>query len=321
MDIKTILINNFEILFKDEESGFKKKFYANTIKHLKDMDIQEIQDRNTFIDLKDIGKKINEKILFIISTGGNLERVDKIINENKDTFDITTVYGIGPSQKNKIEKTYGKIKTLEHLVELDIEYNFLNAKQKIGIKYCDQISQRIPRNEMYVHDNFIKDSINSKSDVKYQITGSFRRHEDTSGDIDILLTTNHKHVSKKLKDFVTILKEKGYIIEDLAFGDKKFMGMCKLPNHDTARRLDILIVKPQEYFFGLLYFTGSSDLNKEMRIAALEQGFSLNEKELTSVETKTKVLGNFTSEADIFHFLGFEYIAPSDRVSGSLRKL
>ena len=48
------------------------------------------------------------------------------------------------------------------------------------------------------------------------------------------------------------------------------MGACKLPGCDKYRRLDIIVTK-QQYYFEVLYFTGSDEFNKEMRSEALKQ--------------------------------------------------
>jgi DNA polymerase/3'-5' exonuclease PolX len=323
MELKLLLIKNFEILFKDEDIGFKRKFYLSTINHLKKMDEFEIKKRDSFLDLKDIGKKINDKILEIRDSGKNLPRVETII-QNETYFDIRNVYGIGPSLKNKIEKNYGKVKDLSHLIELDKTNGFLNDKHKLGIEYYVHIMNKIPRDEIIEHDALLSEIVNhleGECKLKYKITGSFRRKKAESGDIDVILTTTNRHIIKQFKTFIEILRHNKYIVADLAFGDKKYMGMCALPGSNFFRRLDVIMVKPEEYAFGLLYFTGSGDLNKEMRTAANEQGYSLNEKDLRYLETNEKVEGKFETEKDIFNFLGFKYVSPANRESGALQKL
>lgn len=45
----------------------------------------------------------------------------------------------------------------------------------------------------------------------------------------------------------------------------------------THRRIDIRLIPFDQYFFGILYFTGSDEFNRQMRSHALEKGFTLNE--------------------------------------------
>ena len=69
----------------------------------------------------------------------------------------------------------------------------------------------------------------------------------------------------------------GYIKETLANGKNKFMGICKLNDKLPARRIDILVSNEDNYYFALLYFTGSYKFNIYMRNISLEKGLSLSE--------------------------------------------
>ena len=318
--LKDLIINNLKIVSKDEP-GFKKKFYNQAIKALQDMEPDDIVKRNKFDDVNGIGKKINEKIIEIKNTGNNLQKVNTIIEEKKNTFDLTTIYGIGLKLKDKIEKEYGKMKDLNQLQDLDAKHGFLNEKHKIGIKYYDDLQLRIPRLEMDGHNDFINDVIKlNKFSIKYDITGSYRRQNKDSGDIDILVTSDGINHIEKYKEFVTCLKCIGYISDDLAFGDNKYMGICKLPGCDKYRRLDVIVTTPEQYYFEVLYFTGSDDFNKEMRSEALKQGYSLSQYNFTHVDSGKIVDRKFNSEEDIFDFLGFKFVTPKDRKSGALIK-
>lgn len=44
-----------------------------------------------------------------------------------------------------------------------------------------------------------------------------------------------------------------------------------------SRRLDIRLISHNQFYCGILYFTGSDLFNKQMRDHALHQGFTLNE--------------------------------------------
>ena len=75
--------------------------------------------------------------------------------------------------------------------------NILNNKQKIGLKYYEDLLKRIPRKEMEKHDKFITEFINSidkNDDLIYEIVGSYRRNASNSGDIDVLCTTKDKNI-------------------------------------------------------------------------------------------------------------------------------
>jgi DNA polymerase/3'-5' exonuclease PolX len=100
--------------------------------------------------------------------------------------------------------------------------------------------------------------------------------------------------------------DKNYIIDILASGKNKFMGIVKL-NGKPARRLDILIAPVNEYYYSLLYFTGSYLFNIGIRnyvkntfnLSLSEHGFN-----------KPIIVNN---EEDIFNYLKLKYVKPIDR--------
>ena len=115
--------------------------------------------------------------------------------------------------------------------------------------------------------------------------------------------------------FVDSLISQGYLIDNLAYGDKKYMGYGKLFSKDNIpRRIDIIYCPPNEYPFAILYFTGSGSFNVKMREYASKKGFRLNEKGLIDLKTQKGVNHTFTSEEDIFAYLGLTYVQPNDRI-------
>ena len=126
-----------------------------------------------------------------------------------------------------------------------------------GLKYFNDIQQRIPYNEIIHHEKFLKEVLNN-IDPKAELTiaGSYRRKKSDSGDIDLLLKSKNKKTYDK---FIDSLKELNYLVEDLARGSKKYMGLGKINISPCCRRIDIMYTKPEEYPFAILYFTGSGD--------------------------------------------------------------
>lgn len=316
--VKDLIIANL-ILLKKEAVPFKRKYYESSLNAIHSMTEDEILERKTFVDIKGIGNKISEKIIYIRDNKKNLDEVDISIQQDQG-FDIGLIYGIGPVAKRRIIDQYGSIRDISHLKEIDTEYNILTTCQKKGAQYFSDIQQSIPRPEMIAHDDYLTEHMNSShGDTSYNISGSYRRGSESSGDIDVLIHCNKSSdMNKSFKTFVTSLKEAGYIVEDLAFGERKYMGLCRLPGSEIARRIDIMITSKEEYFFALLYFTGDDNFNKEMRSHALEKGYSLNEKRITNSATKEHVVGDFDSEESIFDFFNFEYVPPTQRKSGAL---
>lgn len=319
--VKDIILLNL-LLLKKEAVPFKRKFYESSISAISNMSLEEILARRTFVDVKGIGEKISSKIIHIRDNGRNLEEVENIIQRD-DAFNICSIYGIGPAAKKKIIDKHGPLRDINHLRQLDKKHDFLTTAQKIGLRYFADIEKPIPRPEMIAHDDFIAehtDAIFPK--ISYNIAGSYRRGSESSGDIDVLIhTSDDCDINRTFKEYVNSLKNIGYVTEDLAFGEKKFMGLCQLPGSKTTRRIDVLITDEREYYFALMYFTGNDEFNKEMRAHAIEEGYSLNEKGLTELSTKKSVNGEFNSEKSIFDFLGLKFVSPQNRKNGAIEKV
>lgn len=271
---------------KMRERAYDKAFNA-----LKDVDIKSIDDIE---NIKGVGSGIKKKIQVVIDTK------EPILSKS---FNFTKIYGIGKKKLDEIRSN--NITTIEELMN---NQHLLNDKQKIGLKYVDELTQRIPYDEMLLHDMRVKDSIPPK--YAANIVGSYRRMKESSGDIDVLVCGDSLNEPKLLE---SIVKSMGnYIIEILALKTKKFMGICRL-NNGIARRIDIMITPPEEYIYALVYFTGSAENNVIMRAKARELGYTLNEHRMLKIDSKKSDVPVFKTEKELYNFLDLEYKEPWDR--------
>lgn len=266
---------------------------------------KEIKDIEDIKNIKGIGKKIEEKIIEFLTTG-KMHTVENILKDDKYILGrkLLDIYGIGPA---KIDELMKKITVFEEIYE---HQDLLNSKQKIGLKYYHDLKQRISLTEARKHYKIIQKTLDKE--VEFDMVGSYRRKTKTIGDIDILIKDNGNF---NLKDFINKLIENGYILETLANGKNKFMGICKISDDSPARRIDILVTEPQHYYFALLYFTGSYTFNIYMRKAALEKDLSLSEYGFKNNNTKEFIdtSNDIKSEEDIFKYIGIDYISPEKR--------
>ena len=132
------------------------------------------------------------------------EKIDYVIkNYDPEAIDesLDKIYGIGPA-KLKVLKEKG-INTFQKLKDaLILDSKLLNAKQKIGLQYYDDIEKRIPYVEIEDHDKYLHKIILENKKVEcINIVGSYRRKKESSGDIDLLVKIKNKD------DYIGILKE------------------------------------------------------------------------------------------------------------------
>lgn len=302
-------------LRQTEGETFKVKAYSTAIANIKNLNY-EIKNYQDAIKIKGVGKGIAEKIKEIIETGG-LKEIDNLTNVQKSKEDVIKlllkVNGIGPAAARKFYDL--GCRTIE-----DLKEHKLTHAQQIGVKYFDDFQERINRNEVTKIKSKIKKVIKEINPDYHMITaGSYRRGLQTCGDIDLLITNKKGTIiTNKLKEIIDKLTEKGLLVDHLTDNvQEKYMGVAKLnsisePN-SKARRIDIKLIKLEEWPYALLYFTGSRDFNKMVRSQANELGYTLNEHTLTKLENGVKIRLN--SEESILKFLNIDekYNNPKNR--------
>ena len=350
-DFNELIINNFELLIKGAETSkeanwqFKRIAYKAVITTLKNttevidssMKALEILNNSGLLKTeKEYYKKNNEwksetmkKIDTIIKTG-HLIQVDKLSEDPKvkAISELTKIPEIGPAAADKL---YSKgIDSIPKLIEeYTKDLKLLNVKQAIGLRYHADLEKRIPREEMNEWSEFfqelMKKTINEmeKKPKKWsiEIVGSYRREKESSGDIDVLVSSD-KYKNELIGSLINNLYLSGITNKESTFsaGTTKYMGVGKLKK--TYRHIDIFYYSQKEYPFALLFSTGSGNFNVEMRQYAIKNGYSLSEKQLKYLSgesvTKEEYLSDIgkeypETEQDIFKFLQFEYKNPKDR--------
>jgi DNA polymerase beta len=306
--MNTQIINNLRILADYErinKEPFKVRAYEKVIDSIElyDKNIETLEDIKL---LKGVGKKIEDKIVEFIATG-NIAEVEDVLKDPKYILGskLKSIYGVGPA---KITELMTKIKSFEELRE---HPELLNEKQKVGLKYYDDMNLRIPMAEGKQHYTIVKNMLDTG--VEFEFVGSFRRKNKDMGDIDILIK-NKSGNGIVLKDIIKRFVDKKYVIEKLALGNNKFMGLCRLKPDLPARRIDILLADPSYYYFALLYFTGSYNFNIYMRKIALAKGLSLSEYGFKdSKGNLIDTTDSIHSEEDIFKYLELPYTSPQKR--------
>jgi len=302
------LMNKLAIIMNKTGEPMKARAYQKAEETLLGLN-EEMTDLSQLKGKPGIGVTIMEKIKEYLRTG-TLELLER---EKANPVNILTeVYGIGPKKaKELVDKG---ITTIEKLREQQNEV--LNDIQKVGLKYFEDILERIPRSEIDEYNDIFDNTFKKVAEPgsQYEIVGSYRRGAKTSGDIDVIITSNNPEVFKR---FIDVLIQEKIIVEVLSRGKSKCLVITKIDNGKYARRVDFLYTSPEEYPFSVLYFTGSKAFNTVMRGHALKMGYTLNEHRIA----RTSVAGspikmNFQNEKDIFDFLKLEYKEPNERIDG-----
>ena len=226
---------------------------------------------------------------------------------------LADIYGIGPKKAKELVS-----QGITSVEMLRANQNKLNDTQKVGLKYYEDILKRLPRSEIDQYAHIFTTEFNKVAtpDSRFEIVGSYRRGLESSGDIDVIITSNQAQV---FTNFINELIAQKIIIEVLSRGPTKSLVITKIPSSDVFRRVDFLYTTPEEYPFSVLYFTGSKMFNTVMRGHALKQGLTMNEHGLYKMDNKKKgekVSHVFRDEQDIFDYLHLQYKSPKERIDG-----
>lgn len=304
------LLDKLQTIMAKQGEPFKARAYKKAEETIMEF-TEDIVDVQQLKGKPGIGETIMSKLVEYKETG-TLRLLEREKNNPENI--LTDVYGIGPKKaKDLVSKGITSIGQLREQQD-----KLLNDVQKVGLKYYEDILERIPRAEIDRYADvfgLVFDKVKADG-ARYEIVGSYRRGAVSSGDIDVIITSPKEEV---FKQFIDELKSEKVIVEILSRGPSKCLVIARLPLANHARRVDFLFASPQEYPFSVLYFTGSKAFNTVMRGHALKMGVSLNEHGLSKMVDKKKeekVAHVFRDEKDIFDYLNMEYKAPNERIDG-----
>jgi DNA polymerase/3'-5' exonuclease PolX len=320
----TDILTQLGINEKNTGNIVKSNAYVKAVNSLK-LHHKRIESGAEAFALDGVGKKIAAKIDEIIATG-QLQKLEvaKLDPKQVALNTLTSVHGVGPvTAKAWFAQGIATIDQLRAAVS-DGSVK-LTHEQTLGLRYLDAFAAKIPRAEMDQHAALIRAAA-ARVDptLRCEIVGSYRRGVAQSGDVDVLLMhesfgrAEHKSKSSKsafVKLLVEELERAGYITDTLNHGASKFSGVVHLGADGAPRKIDIKIFPKEAYPFALLHFTGSGEMNRQLRAVALSKHLTLSEHGLQAVG-QTGEKGDWIDIADekgIFALLGVPFLAPEQR--------
>ena len=314
------ILKEFQEYHKSLGNNIKATQYARAIQSLDNSSINKIKFGNELSNLPWIGKGMINKVDEYIKTGKVklLEefRKNPLISSSKE---LTSIFGIGPKKaKSLIDIGIYSVDDLKKAVnKKNIK---LTRSQKIGLKYYNDFQQRIPRDESEKVRNIIEKEFKKLYGSKgiATLAGSYRMGKKTSGDIDIILSSDEfKTINGILKNFVKHLFDNGILIDTLS-GSKipsdkinNYIGVVKLKNN-PARHLDLHLIKSEDLPFHMLYFSSGEQFSRKIRKKAKEEGYTLNDKGLFKKGSKIRI-PTVKTEKNVFKILKMKWIPPEKR--------
>ncbi len=295
--------------------SFKPAAYRRAAQNIEGLskDIASFKTEKELKELPGVGDAIAKKVLEFFETGEMEFLVELRAEVGGGASGLMRIDDLGPKRVKQLQELgihdvaslikaaeAGKLRSLPRFSELMEQKILNNAKH---------VTERVKRYPLADIEDDVKKLLKAlravKGVKKCDAAGSYRRRKETVGDVDILIAFDDAATNEERSDRIAkAIKKIPSVDAIVAKGETRLAF-----NLNTGLRVDIRLVKPEEWGSAFLYFTGDKEHNITLRRLAIVQGMKLNEYALTK---KDKVVAS-REEEDIYKALGLPYIEPKDR--------
>ncbi len=240
-------------------------------------DLRALAESGGLLEVKGIGKSIAQIISDLVTTGRSGDYDELREQFPPGVLEMLRIQGLGPK---KVKILFEKVK-LTSLAELEeaARAGRLESLEGFGKKTEENILSGIEalrrRSDKVLYPlafeparEFVEYMRGQKGVIRCEMAGSLRRHKETIGDIDLLVSAKDSDRTRLMNAFTSW---KG-VESVVAHGETKSTVLL-----GGGISCDLRIVRDSEFPFALNYFTGSKEHNVTMRTRAKRFGWSLNE--------------------------------------------
>lgn len=309
-DVAAIFEQIADLLEIQGDNPFRIRAYRNAARMLTSLapSVQTmVKEKRDLKELPGIGRDLAGKIAEIVTTGTCTLREDLRHELPPAIHELLTVPGLGP----KRVRTLHDERHIDSLVQLaaaarageisSIPGFGKRSEQRILEAVEAQLSKaRRYRIDFATHaaESLLRHLGTSRDLGRIEVAGSFRRRQETVGDLDIVASSARP--TRLLQSFTA------------------YEGIERVLSHGSTRasvtlhggmQVDMRVVADISFGAALHYFTGSKAHNIAVRRLAQQRGLKLNEYGLFSGERR--IAGD--TEASVFEALGLPYIEPELR--------
>jgi DNA polymerase (family X) len=309
-EIAALLNRLADLLEVEDANPFRVRAYRNAARTIAGH-AQNIADLlasgRDLSELPGIGEAIAEKIRTIVETG-RLPQLEEVGARTPGALsDLMKIEGLGPKRVKALYRELN-IRTPEDL-ERAARSGRIHELEGFGEKTEEMILQRVGRfhgeaQRMRLPDaediaNPLVAYLRKTRGVKeITVAGSFRRRNETVGDLDLLVTASG---DSPVMDRFAAYDE---VIEVVSRGKTRSTVVLRSGLH-----VDLRVVPQASYGAALCYFTGSKAHNIALRKIGVKKGYKVNEYGVFKGE---KRIGGKT-EQEVYRKLGMDYVEPEMR--------
>ena len=310
-----ILEHIAQLLELKGENPFKIRAYTNAARALESLSepLETIVKEGRLGEIEGIGKAITEKVTELVTTG-KLDYYEELKGSFPEgIFELFELQGLGAKKIKALHDQLGvsSVVDLERVCKEGRVAELAGFGEKTETKLLKAIedhSKHAGRFRINVvailAEQLLSDLRAHEAVGQISEGGSFRRRKETIGDLDILVS------SKDPEEVTAFFVHHPLVEEVIVSGVTKSSVRLK-----DGVQCDLRVVKPEEFPFALVYFTGSKEHNIRLRSRALDRGWSLNEYRFTATGNAegAEQSPEIQDEKGLYKSLGLDFIPPELR--------
>jgi DNA polymerase (family 10) len=266
-----------------------------------------LQHGDALTELPGIGKDLAAKIKTLVDTG-RLPALEKVESRTPAALsDLMRIPGLGPERVKALYKKLG-IASADDLKRA-VDSGKVRELEGFGKKTEQMIRDRLEhfsikqaRSKLAVAEDiaeplvaYLKKSDGVKDIV---VAGSYRRCQETVGDLDIVVTAS------KNTPVIGHFTRYGQVAEVVSQGQTRSTVRLR-----SGMQVDLRVVPEASYGAALHYFTGSKAHNIAVRKLGVKKGYKINEYGVFN--GNERIAGK--TEAEIYEKVGLPFIPPELR--------
>ena len=310
--IADLLTEIADILDIQGENPFRVRSYRNAARTIADMGQSVramVRAGEDLEQIPGIGKSLQERIEEIVSTGkcGFLEELRAKVPPG--LTELLKLEGLGPKKVKLLYDELGvdSVDRLEKSAQAgklrDLPGMGLKTEEKV-LKSIEQYRAGMGRFKLSVGFTYAQALLEYLKGIpglkRLDPAGSFRRHRETIGDLDLLAICGRG--CKVMDRFTTY----GDVAEVISEGETKSSVRLK-----CGLRVDVRVLEEESYGAALHYFTGSKAHNVAIRERAKDLGLKVSEYGVFRAKDEKRLSG--ANEEDVFKAVGLPFIPPELR--------
>lgn len=312
-DVGEILEQIAQLLELKGENPFKIRAYTNAARALESLSepLATIVAEERLGEIEGIGKAITEKVTELVTTG-KLEYYEELKRSfPEEIFELFELQGLGAKKIKALHDQLG-VSSLADLEKVCADGKVAELAG-FGAKTQSNIVKAIADHLKHagrfrinvvaeLAEELLSDLRAHEAVGQLESAGSFRRCKETIGDLDLLVSSNR---AEEVSEFFI---HHPLVEEVIVHGPTKSSVRLK-----DGPQCDLRVVKPEEFPFALVYFTGSKEHNIRLRSRALDHGWSLNEYRFSPTNDGAASPPVIETEQELYKSLGLDFIPPELR--------